>query len=351
MKVAKILDFGISKFAGAEDVSLTRTGTVMGSPLYMSPEQARGAKDINHATDLYSIGAIIYEALSGVPPFNGATYNEVIANVLMDKHKPLCEVKPEISPAISAVVDSLLAKSPHERPADARAAKSELRRAFAPGATDIDVPTVQHSEAGVGQPSTSARASIPPEAATRPAPDLPTAVVRAQRKVKFGVIGAGAVIVLAVGGFAVSRKLAQKAEEKPPLVFVAPPPAAPPPTPPPAPTRVKMTLLAVPADATWILDGETLPSCAGGFGCSVVRDAGTHIALVRAKGFVESRVEVHFDPAQEGKGFEVKLEPLPGEKGHPKRPARPDPVVHATEKPPEKKDPGAITIDKSNPFK
>jgi serine/threonine-protein kinase len=356
VKAAKILDFGISKFAGTEDVSLTRTGTVMGSPLYMSPEQARGAKDINHSTDLYSIGAILYEGLAGVPPFTGATYNEVIANVLMEKHKPLVELKPELSPAISAVVDSLLAKYPSDRPTDARAAKMELRRAYQPGATDIDVPTVRHStSAQPAQPATQARASIAPEAATRPAPDLPTAVVAAQRKTLGVVVGIGAVIVVAVGGFAYYRKSQQKPEEKPPAAVITPPPVAPPAAP-PAPAKLRLQLSSDPSNATWTYDGNTLGECRP---CTVEGEVGsTHPAFVRAPGYLDKAIDVVLDPAK-GDRFSVKLDPAPVEKGHGKHPKAPGsvatPVVHetphATEKPPEKKDPGSLTIDKSNPFK
>src|SRR5262249_3715583 len=157
----------------------------------------RGAKDISHSTDIYSVGAILYEALSGQPPFNGATYNEVIANVLMEKHVPLNQLKPELPQEISTVVDMLLAKYPNERPSDAAAAKPALRRAFPPGATDVDVPTVQPSDSGPVRMSTPthARASIPPEAATRPAPEPPAAVKQSQRKTAMAVIGIGVAIV------------------------------------------------------------------------------------------------------------------------------------------------------------
>jgi serine/threonine-protein kinase len=124
LKRAKILDFGISKFAGSEDVSLTRTGTVMGSPLYMSPAQARGAREVGPPADLYAVGAILYEALGGTPPFVGTTYNEVIANVLMEPHRPLIELRPELAPELSRVIDSLLSKDPSQRPPNAETASS-----------------------------------------------------------------------------------------------------------------------------------------------------------------------------------------------------------------------------------
>ncbi len=130
----KILDFGISKFA-TDDLSLTRTGTVMGTPLYMSPEQARDAKGIGPASDLYSVGAILYEALSGRPPFSGNSYNEVIANILMEPHPPLVNVPPPLA----AVVDRLLDKDPARRPGSATEAIAALQQALLGGPASVPI--------------------------------------------------------------------------------------------------------------------------------------------------------------------------------------------------------------------
>src|SRR5689334_3740518 len=74
--VAKILDFGISKvFDTGQNFSLTRTGMVVGSPAYMSPEQAAGREDIDGRADLWSIGVVMYEALTGTLPYEAANYN------------------------------------------------------------------------------------------------------------------------------------------------------------------------------------------------------------------------------------------------------------------------------------
>jgi serine/threonine-protein kinase len=354
VKQTKILDFGISKFSGTEDVSLTRTGTVMGSPLYMSPEQARGAKDINHSTDLYSVGAILYEALSGQPPFNGATYNEVIANVLMEKHAPLTQLKPELPQEISTVVDRLLAKYPNERPSDAAAAKHALRRAFTPGATDVDVPTVQHSDSSPVRMPTHSRASIPPEAATRPAPELPAAVKQSQRRTAVAVIGIGVAIVGIAAGIAITRKNARTSASAPsssPAPSMAAPPsaaglqpgpqaAAPPPS---APSKIELTLTAEPATATWSLDGEPL-HCNP---CAISRDQGSsHVATASSTGYADGRLELNFDHPHEQRLALIALKST-ASSGHHKQP-------HAGGAPPptEHKTPGTgITIDKSNPFK
>ncbi|MGC4123164.1 MAG: serine/threonine-protein kinase [Myxococcales bacterium] len=127
----KVLDFGISKFHVDSEPALTRTATVMGTPAYMAPEQARSARDAGPASDLYAIGAILYESLAGMPPFEGQSYNEIIARVMTEPHRPLLDVQPNVPGAVVAVVDSLLAKNPAARPATAAQALERLRWAMA----------------------------------------------------------------------------------------------------------------------------------------------------------------------------------------------------------------------------
>ena len=88
----KLIDFGISKFAetgGGE--KLTQTGSVMGTPVYMSPEQARGAADLDHRADIYSMGVMLYEMLTGKLPFEGANFTEIIINILTAAPRPPAE--------------------------------------------------------------------------------------------------------------------------------------------------------------------------------------------------------------------------------------------------------------------
>jgi serine/threonine-protein kinase len=134
--ITKILDFGISKLQGSEDVALTRTGTVMGTPLYMSPEQARGAKDVGPPTDLYAVGCILYHALTGAPPFTGESYNEVLANVLMEDARPVRELRPGLPRSFYELIDQLIAKEAKVRP-DARSAAQALRRVAGEITTDM----------------------------------------------------------------------------------------------------------------------------------------------------------------------------------------------------------------------
>jgi len=103
----KILDFGISKFNLAADnrVNVTRTGSVMGTPCYMSPEHARGARDVDLRTDLYAVGVMLYECLSGQRPFDGENPNEVLFKVVLEDPPKLAELVPELDPRLVAIVE------------------------------------------------------------------------------------------------------------------------------------------------------------------------------------------------------------------------------------------------------
>jgi serine/threonine protein kinase len=111
----KVLDFGISKAASSQNVVMTRTQTVMGSPRYMSPEQMRSTRAVDARTDVWSLGIILYELLSGAPPFNGESMTELCAQILQDAPTPLPRISPRVVPQLDAVVQRCLAKDPDQR--------------------------------------------------------------------------------------------------------------------------------------------------------------------------------------------------------------------------------------------
>jgi serine/threonine-protein kinase len=114
----KILDFGISKFnaLNADNaMSKTRTGAVMGTPYYMSPEQAKGAKEMDHRSDLYSSAVILYESITGKVPFDADTFNELLFKIALDTPVPPARHAPEIDPAFSAIVLKGMAREPKDR--------------------------------------------------------------------------------------------------------------------------------------------------------------------------------------------------------------------------------------------
>ena len=134
----KILDFGISKFQveKLEDGgSITREGTILGTPLYMSPEQAMGQATLGPPTDLYSLGVILYEGLSGQTPHPASTFPQLIIRLATTPAVPLREVAPGVHPKLAAIVDEALAMAPDARPASAAA----LLEALAPFAEERQV--------------------------------------------------------------------------------------------------------------------------------------------------------------------------------------------------------------------
>ncbi|MEO7729588.1 MAG: serine/threonine-protein kinase, partial [Kofleriaceae bacterium] len=115
VEIAKVLDFGISKIRGSQTVK-TQEATLLGTPQYMAPEQALGQHtNVDERTDVFALGAIVYEMLSGQPAFSGASIPEVVFKVVYEQPAPLAPQAPGVSPAIVAAVDKAMAKPSDER--------------------------------------------------------------------------------------------------------------------------------------------------------------------------------------------------------------------------------------------
>jgi serine/threonine-protein kinase len=113
--IVKLLDFGVAKqLAVAPGNTLTQTGMVLGTPTYMAPEQARGAP-IDRRSDLYSVGAIMYEALAGAVPFTGDNYNALLFAIQQGKPTPLTDLRRDLDPELVAVVVRAMATDPEAR--------------------------------------------------------------------------------------------------------------------------------------------------------------------------------------------------------------------------------------------
>jgi WD40 repeat protein/anti-sigma factor RsiW len=110
----KLSDFGLAKEIGSGD-SLTPTGLTMGTPAYMAPEQARGDRTIGPAADVYAIGAILYEMLTGRPPFSGATPVDVILKVLEEPPTPIGRFRTDVPRDLATICQKCLAKEPASR--------------------------------------------------------------------------------------------------------------------------------------------------------------------------------------------------------------------------------------------
>jgi pimeloyl-ACP methyl ester carboxylesterase len=118
----KILDFGIAKVS---DMNLTRTGAVLGTLTYMSPEQACG-DPVDHRTDLWALGVVLYEMLTGRPPFTGESREALFFGIQYREPPRIAALRPEVSPVQEAVVFRLLEKEPARRYGDARAVGAAL---------------------------------------------------------------------------------------------------------------------------------------------------------------------------------------------------------------------------------
>ena len=119
--VAKLLDFGVSKIMAViggerdEDLDLTRTGMVMGTPYYMSPEQARGDRNLDARVDLYACGVIMYEALTGRRPYTAANYNALLLQILTTRPRPARELRPALPSGFDQVLDKSMARAREDR--------------------------------------------------------------------------------------------------------------------------------------------------------------------------------------------------------------------------------------------
>lgn len=136
---AKVTDFGIAKARAGLGADLTQTGTVLGTPKYLSPEQIQGRHEVDERADLYSLGIVLFEMLTGQVPFAGPADMTIALAHLHDPAPRVRSLRPSVPAALDDLVARLLAKTPEERPASA----SEVRRALLaarPGGIPVELP-------------------------------------------------------------------------------------------------------------------------------------------------------------------------------------------------------------------
>lgn len=123
-----LIDFGIARGGGSARRPLaTQTGMVLGTPGYMSPEQARGTREVDGRADLFSLGCLLHECLAGVPAFAGEQPMAILAKILVEPATPLATLRPELPAALCDLVTALLEKEPARRPSTAMDVAGRLR--------------------------------------------------------------------------------------------------------------------------------------------------------------------------------------------------------------------------------
>ncbi len=176
----KVLDFGVSKILEHAECAAARrvrtgNGAVLGSPAYMSPEQARGAASVDARSDVWALGVLLYECLCGEPPFRAHNYNALMVKILSTPHRPIYDQLPRLDAELAALVESCLIKDREARTQTAHEVASELE-AIAERLADGTSQRISYFE--------RPRASLPPRALL-PARTLPLGV-RAVRALKSG---------------------------------------------------------------------------------------------------------------------------------------------------------------------
>ena len=167
----KVLDFGIAKHIGgsASTANLTQGGMVVGTPHYMAPEQALG-RAVDHRSDIFSLGVVLYEMLSGQKPFTGNAVTEILLAIVMTEPRDIAAAAAGISPALAAIVRKAMQKQPDQRFQNCE----ELRTALATALREERSAARQSQVPTISIPKT--RATPPPQAAApRSAPLRPPA--------------------------------------------------------------------------------------------------------------------------------------------------------------------------------
>ena len=238
----KLLDFGIAKSVAPEAFGATRTGQIMGSPYYMSPEQAVGKKEIDHRTDLWSLGVVVFEAITGQRPFEGTSISALAIAIHSGPIPKPSDVRPGLPAAFDAWFARACSREVSTRFSSAKEMHRELARAF-----QLAIPTdVDSTRTVAAVPS----ASTPKEAFAHTGMDatLPLSSAQGRPRTRTMIFLLVALVGVAVSGVVVFRN-----RNRPPAAINAPaaslthetaaPTTAPPPVPaavsaPPSPSNV-----------------------------------------------------------------------------------------------------------------
>ncbi|HEX8790842.1 MAG TPA: serine/threonine-protein kinase [Polyangiaceae bacterium] len=224
----KIIDFGISKFVedGAFHPKLTSSGAVLGTPSYMSPEQARG-KTVDARSDLHSVGVILFEAVTGRVPFSGQNFNEMMYQIATGDRPRVRDLVPDLDPSFEAIIDRAMQRDPEKRYQSAREFKNELEawmRANSLSTATGEIVLADVAAAVLGMPEGPPPSSVNKNAPTLAAPSrtvtnasVDTVVLPGRRSrtrwIVASVAAAGAIVVAM--GMVASRRTPAPATASP----------------------------------------------------------------------------------------------------------------------------------------
>ena len=275
----KLLDFGISKIVDLEEqvafTKLTTTGVVMGTPLYMAPEQAMG-HPIERYADIYACGVILYEMLAGRPPFEGQTYAVLVAKLLTQPPPLLSTLKPGLPNAMVAAVHRALEKEPKDRFASAEQFLLALPGEKTPSLIELAGTLDSSSGAVAVSPPTTMKGRIGQKSR------WPLFVLLAAL-----VAGAGVVTFIAMQKDTPATAPAASVASAAPLATVTPPLQAPPP---PVVATGKLQIRSVPVGAKVTIDDVER----GITPVEITLEAGRHKVKIELAGYatVEEEEEV-----------------------------------------------------------
>ena len=339
----KLLDFGIAKLMAPEEDEpkhKTRTGTPVGTPYYMSPEQCRG-RDVDHRTDLYAFGVLAYRMLTGSYPLDADDYMSILIRQLSDTPVPASQLVPELPKGVDDALAWLMAKEPAHRPPNVRAALAAIVAAAVEAGIAVspewDVPSGPHGRVGT-QPTPAA-----PAMGSGSAPALGSGELRPRRR-GWIVLVALLALVAGVAAMLVTIELrepepargqgqavaVQAAASAAPVAAAqaqaatsgASSPGAPQPPPPPGPAAVEhviVTVAGVPDD-TEVTIGNTSVGVAPG-PVQLPRGARALVLTFKAAGHIPASRTITPD---QDRSLAVALKRRPAAPVGAKRPAKDD---------------------------
>ena len=260
--IVKVLDFGISKTNETATSGLTQTSHVMGSPQYMSPEQMMSSKNVDARADVWALGVILFEMVTGEPPFVAETMAEIVYMVTQRDAPSLLAKRPELPSGLGAAVARALARDPAQRYADV----AKLAAAIAPFGPPRSEISIERIARVLGAHEAPAEASPPSSAsspASSPQPFVPTPVstpvtieastgleLPPRSKGRLLIVAAASVLLVGTISWRALRGRSDAGEAHPAEAATMPPPSAPPPAviaPSPAPVAATPPAPPVPA--------------------------------------------------------------------------------------------------------